>query len=70
MRNKLDVKGYGFLPECEVQLIPFKECNMDLIKLWKIQEKIFKHYYRVITSDALQPKILNLMPFGKKCTKR
>jgi hypothetical protein len=30
-RNKLDGKGYGLLPECEVQSIPFTECAMDLI---------------------------------------
>ncbi len=25
-RNKLDGKGYGFLPECKVHSIPFEEC--------------------------------------------
>ncbi len=40
-RTKLDGKGYGFLPECEVQSIPFEECTMDLIGLWKIQENFF-----------------------------
>jgi hypothetical protein len=29
--------GYGFLPECEVHLIPFEECATDLIGLWTVQ---------------------------------
>jgi hypothetical protein len=55
-RTKLDGKGYGFLPACEVQSIPFEECTSDLIGPWKIQEKIFKLYYRSVTSEmcALQ----------------
>jgi hypothetical protein len=36
-RNKFDGKGYGFLPECEVQSIPFEEFAMDLIGPWKVQ---------------------------------
>jgi hypothetical protein len=36
-RNKLDGKGYGFLPECEVHSIPFEECTMDLIGPWTVQ---------------------------------
>ncbi len=38
-RFKVDGKGYGFLPEREVQSIPFEECTSDLIGPWKIQEK-------------------------------
>jgi hypothetical protein len=36
-RNKLDGKGYGFLPEHQVQLIPFEECAVDLIGPWTVQ---------------------------------
>jgi hypothetical protein len=37
-RNKLDGKGYGFLPEREVCSIPFEECTVDLIVIgpWTI----------------------------------
>ncbi len=35
--NKLDGKGYGLLPECEFQSIPFKECAVDLIGPWVVQ---------------------------------
>ena len=36
-RNKLDGKGYGFLPECKVRSIPFEECATDLTGPWTIQ---------------------------------
>jgi hypothetical protein len=36
-RNKLDGKGYGFLPEHEVRSIPFEECAVDLIGPWTVQ---------------------------------
>jgi len=32
-RNKLEGRGYGLLPEREVQSIPFEECAVDLYKL-------------------------------------
>ncbi len=35
-RNKLDGKGYGFLPEHKVQSIPFEECASDLIGPWTV----------------------------------
>jgi hypothetical protein len=37
LRNKLDGKGYGFLPECKVHLIPFEDGAMDLIGSWTVQ---------------------------------
>ncbi len=36
-RNKLDGKGYGFLPEREVCLIPFEECATDPIGPWTVE---------------------------------
>jgi hypothetical protein len=36
-RNKLDCKGFGFIPEREVCSIPFEECNVDLIGPWTVQ---------------------------------
>jgi hypothetical protein len=38
-RTKLDGKGCEFLPEHEVQSIPFEESTLDLIEPWKNQEK-------------------------------
>jgi len=36
-KNKLEGRGYGLLPEREVQSIPFEECAVDLIGSWTIQ---------------------------------
>jgi hypothetical protein len=36
-RNKLDGKGYGHLPECEIRTMPFEEFAVDLIGPWTIQ---------------------------------
>jgi hypothetical protein len=36
-RNKLDGRGYGFLPEHEVGSIPFEECTVNLIGPWTVQ---------------------------------
>jgi hypothetical protein len=36
-RNKLEGRGYGLLPEQEVQSIPFEECTVDLIGPWVVQ---------------------------------
>jgi hypothetical protein len=36
-RNRLDGKGYGFLPERKVCLIPFEEFATDLIGPWTVQ---------------------------------
>jgi hypothetical protein len=36
-RNKLDGKGFGFLPEQEFRSIPFEECATDLIGPWTVQ---------------------------------
>ena len=38
-RNKLEGKGYGLLPEREVQSIPFEECAVDLIGPWIVQQE-------------------------------
>ena len=36
-RNKLGGKGYGFLPEHEMCLIPFEKCAVNLIGPWIVQ---------------------------------
>jgi hypothetical protein len=131
-RNKLDSKGYGFLPEREVHSIPFQKCAVDLIGPWTVQvcgrsykfealtvidtvtnlvklvriEKKdsdhimqkFAHFWLTLypwpqdcihdpggeftgqefqtlsqschIRDVLLPRILNLMPCAKECTKR
>ena len=48
-RNKLDGKGYGFLPEREVRSIPFEECAVDLIGPWTVQVRGIPHTFEALT---------------------
>ncbi len=49
-RNKLDGKGYGFLPECKVRSIPFEECAVDLIGPWIVQVPGTPHQFEALTA--------------------
>ncbi len=55
-RNKLDSKGYGFLPEHEVQSIPSEECTVDLIGPWKVQVCGKPHKYEAFDVPVQDPK--------------
>ncbi len=55
-RNKLDGKGYGFLPEREVQSIPFEECTVDLIGPWKVQVRRKPHKFEAFDVPVQDPK--------------
>ena len=35
--KKINDKGYGLLPECEIHSMPFNECAVDLIGPWIVQ---------------------------------
>jgi hypothetical protein len=48
-RNKLEGKGYGFLPEREVQSIPFEKCVVDLIGTWTVQVHGKPYYFEALT---------------------
>ncbi len=52
-RNILDGKGYGFLPEQEVHLIPFEECATDLIGPWTIQVRGNPYEFEALTVITL-----------------
>jgi hypothetical protein len=47
--NKLDGKGYGHLPECEIQTMPFEECAVDLIGPWTIQVRDKPYEFNALT---------------------
>jgi hypothetical protein len=49
-RNKLDGKGYGFLPESEVRSISFEECAVDLIGPWIVQVRGTPHQFDALTA--------------------
>ena len=48
-RNKLEGRGYGLLPEREVQSIPFEECAVDLIGPWIFQIPNNPHEFSALT---------------------
>ena len=55
-RNKLDSKGYGFLPDLEVRSIPFEECTVDLIGPWKVQVHRKPHKFEAFDVPIQDPK--------------
>jgi hypothetical protein len=55
-RNKLDGKGYGFLPEHEVRSITFEECTVDLIRPWKVQVHGKPHKFKAFDVPVQDPK--------------
>jgi hypothetical protein len=54
-RNKLDGKGYRFLPEREVRSIPFEECAVDLIGPW-INQVHGRPYQFEVKVPSQEPK--------------
>jgi hypothetical protein len=54
-RNILDSKGYGFLPEHEVQKIP-SECTVDLIGPWKVHVHGKPHKFEAFDVPVQDPK--------------
>ncbi len=49
-RNKLDGKGFEFLPEQEVRSITFEECAVDLIGPWTVQVRGIPHTFDTLTA--------------------
>jgi hypothetical protein len=65
-RNKLDGKGYGLLPECEVQSIPFKECAVDLIGSWVVQVHGNPYEFDALTAINTVTNLVELIRVDKK----
>ncbi len=65
-RNKLDGKGYGLLPEREVQSIPFKDCAVDLIGLWVVQVRGNPYEIDVLTVINTVTNLVELIRVDKK----
>jgi hypothetical protein len=68
-RNKLDGKGYGFLPECEVRLIPFEECATDLIGPWTIQVQENPYEIEVLSVIGTVTNLVKLIRINDKRSK-
>ncbi len=68
-RNKLDGKGYRFLPEKEVRLIPFKECAMDLIGPWTVQVHGNPYEFEALTAIDTVTNLVEIIRIDDKCSK-
>jgi hypothetical protein len=55
-RNKLNGKGYRFLPEHEFQSILFEECTRYLIEPWKVQMCGKSHKFKAFDVPVQDPK--------------
>jgi hypothetical protein len=65
-RNKLDGKGYGLLPEGEVQSIPFEECAVDLIGPWIVQVHGNPYEFDALTVIDTVTNLVELIRVDKK----
>ncbi len=66
-RNKLDGKGYGFLPpEHEVHSILFEECAVDLIGPWTVQVRGRPYKFEALTVINTVTNLVKLVRIEKK----
>jgi transposase InsO family protein len=68
-RKKLDDKGYGFLPEQEIHLIPFEECATDLTGPWTIQVPGNPYKFKVLTVIDTVTNLVELIKMDNKRSK-
>ena len=65
-RNKLDGRGYGFLPEREVRSIPFEECAVDLIGPWTVQVRGRPYEFLALTAIDTVTNLVELIRIDNK----
>ncbi len=65
-RNKLDDKGYGFLPKREVWSILFEECAADLIGPWTVQVRGRPYEFMTLTSIDTVTNLVELIRIDNK----
>ena len=65
-RNKLDGRGYGFLPEREVRSIPFEECAVDLIGPWTVQVRGRPYEFSALTAIDTVTNLVELIRIDNK----
>jgi hypothetical protein len=65
-KEKLDGKGYGFLPEREVQSIPFEECAADLIGPWTVQVRGRSYEFMALTAIDTVTNLVELIRIDNK----
>jgi hypothetical protein len=65
----LDGKGYGFLLEQEVRLIPFEECATDLIGPWTIQVPGKPYEFKALTAIDTVTNLVKIIRIDDKESK-
>jgi hypothetical protein len=65
-RNKLDGRGYGLLPEREVQSIPFEKCAVDLIGPWIVQVRGNSYGFFALTAIDTVTNLVELSRVDNK----
>ncbi len=65
-RNKLDGKGYEFLPERKVCSIPFEECAVDLIEPWIVQVCGTPHQFEALTAIDTVTNLVEIVRIDSK----
>ncbi len=68
-RNKLDGKGYGFLPEQEARSIPFEECATDRIGPWTVQVCGKPYEFKALTAVDTVTNLVNIIRVDDKESK-
>ncbi len=68
-RNKVDGKGYGFLLEQEVRLIPFEECTTDLIRPWTIEVRGNPYKFKALAVIDTVTNLVELIRIDDKRSK-
>jgi hypothetical protein len=64
--NKLDGKGYGFLPKHEVRSILFEECAADLIGPWTVQVRGRPYEFMAPTAIDTVTNLVELIRIDNK----
>ena len=60
-KNKLSVRGFGFLPGQDVNIHPWHEAAVDLIGSWSIEIKYKWHEFNALTSIDLVTNLVELI---------
>jgi hypothetical protein len=68
-KNKLDGRGYGFLPEREVRSIPFEECAADLKGPWTVQVCGRPYEFMALTTIDTVTNLVELIRIDNKESK-
>ena len=68
-KYKLEGRGYGLLPEQEVQIAPWEEVAIDLIGPWKVKVNGQQVEFNALTCIDTASNLVELIRFDNKTVK-